>query len=50
MRQWFQDLLEQLPPPGPRRVLVLAWMAVGGLVAISVPIFLAILIREAFRG
>jgi len=50
VKRWLDDLREQLPDSGPRRVLVLAWMAAGALVAISVPVFLAILIRELLRG
>jgi len=49
VKRWLEDLREQLPASGPRRVLVLAWLAVGALVAISVPVFLGILIRELLR-
>jgi hypothetical protein len=43
------DLLEQLPPSGPGRAFVLVALAVGSLVAISVPIFFAIMLVEMLR-
>jgi hypothetical protein len=39
-----------LPPPGPRRWAVLCALAVGGLVALLVPVFFAIVLLSYIRG
>lgn len=39
-----------LPPAGPRRYAMLAVLAVGGLVALLVPIFFAVVLYELLRG
>ncbi len=39
-----------LPPSGPRRWAVLAMLAVGGLVALLVPIVFAIMLFSMLRG
>jgi len=39
-----------LPPPGPRRWAVLAMLAVGGLVALLVPVVFAIVLFSMLRG
>jgi len=43
----FQSLfrfLESLPPSGPARWGVLAYMAIGGIVAMLVPVFLGVML------
>jgi hypothetical protein len=39
-----------LPPSGPRRWAVLAMLAVGGLVALLVPVFFAVVLLSLLRG
>jgi hypothetical protein len=39
-----------LPPAGPRRWAVLAMLAVGGLVALLVPIVFAVVLFSILRG
>lgn len=39
-----------LPPPGPRRWAVLGMLAVGGLVALLVPVFFAVVLLSLVRG
>jgi hypothetical protein len=40
----------QLPASGPRRVAVLAMLALGGLVALLVPVFFAVVLLSFLRG
>jgi hypothetical protein len=40
----------QLPPSGPRRLAVLAMLALGGLVALLVPVFFAVVALSFLRG
>ncbi|HEY6004756.1 MAG TPA: hypothetical protein VIV57_17910 [Anaeromyxobacter sp.] len=40
----------QLPPSGPRRLAVLAMLALGGLVALLVPVFFAVVLLSFLRG
>ena len=39
-----------LPPPGPRRWAVLGMLAVGGIVALLVPVFFAVVLLSLVRG
>ncbi len=39
-----------LPPGGPRRYAVLAALAIGGLVALLVPVFFAIVLFSMLRN
>ena len=39
-----------LPPPGPRRWGVVAMLAMGGLVALLVPVVFAIVLFSMLRG
>ncbi len=39
-----------LPPPGPRRWAVLAMLAMGGLVALLVPVVFAIVLFSMLKG
>ena len=39
-----------LPPPGPRRWAVVAMLAMGGLVALLVPVVFAIVLLSMLRG
>lgn len=39
-----------LPPAGARRWAVLAMLAVGGLVALLVPVFFAVVLLSLLRG
>lgn len=40
----------QLPASGPRRVAVLAMLALGGVVALLVPVFFAVVLVSMLRG
>jgi hypothetical protein len=40
----------QLPAPGPRRWAVLGMLAVGGVVALLVPVFFAVILLSLLRG
>jgi hypothetical protein len=40
----------QLPASGPRRLAVLAMLALGGVVAILVPVFFAVVLLSFLRG
>ncbi len=40
----------QLPASGPRRLAVLAMLALGGLVALLVPVFFAVVLLSFLRG
>lgn len=40
----------ELPPPGPRRVAVIACLVLGALVALLLPVALAVLVVENLRG
>ncbi len=51
MLKRIRDALEpQLPPPGPGRWATLAALAVGGLVALVVPIVFAVMLLSFLRG
>jgi len=39
-----------LPPPGPRRVAVIASLVLGAMVALLLPVVLAVLVVETMRG
>jgi hypothetical protein len=39
-----------LPPAGPRRWAVLAMLAAGGIVALLVPVFFAVVLLSLLRG
>jgi hypothetical protein len=39
----------QLPPPGPRRVAVIASLVLGALVALLIPLILGVLVLESLR-
>lgn len=39
-----------LPPSGPARYLMIAWLVVGGLVALFVPVVLAVVIWAMATG
>jgi hypothetical protein len=43
-------LERQLPASGPRRWAVLAMLAAGGLVALLVPVFFAVVLVSMLRG
>jgi hypothetical protein len=43
-------LERQLPPSGPRRWAVLAMLAAGGIVALLVPVFFAVVLASMLRG
>jgi len=40
----------QLPASGPRRFAVLAMLALGGVVALLVPVFFAVVLVSMLRG
>ncbi len=44
------DLRAQLPAAGPRRWAVLAMLALGGIVALLVPVFFAVVFLSFLRG
>ncbi len=39
-----------LPPPGPARWAAIAGLVVGGIVAVLVPVFLAVMVLGLLRG
>jgi hypothetical protein len=43
-------LERQLPASGPRRWAVLAMLAAGGIVALLVPVFFAVVLASMLRG
>jgi hypothetical protein len=42
--------LRQLPARGPARIVVLVALVVGGVVAILVPVFFALILFEMLKG
>jgi hypothetical protein len=49
VKRQLRALVEQLPPSGPGRIFVVLAMAVGSVVALSVPVFFAIMLLELLR-
>jgi hypothetical protein len=47
LRLPFED---SLPPAGPRRWAVLGMLALGGIVALLVPVFFAVVLLSFLRG
>jgi len=42
--------LDQLPPSGPARVAVIVALVVGGIVALLVPVFFAVIVYGIVKG
>jgi hypothetical protein len=43
-------IAEQLPPPGLARAAVIAMLALGGLVAVALPVLIALFLWASFQS
>jgi hypothetical protein len=50
VKRQLQALLAQLPPSGPARAFVILALAIGSIVAISVPVFFVLMLVALLRG
>jgi hypothetical protein len=50
VKRQLQALLAQLPPSGPARAGVLLALAIGSVVAVSVPVFFVLMLVAMLKG